>query len=171
MRFSWTFVSQLRLKFVFCKRIWSNEAFLISTQWILSWQDNHRLIMKWWLSSKDIILSILIKSFDILSLTRFLRYAALLACNSYWPLLSDTAEIWRVLIRTFLYPIHNANCDSVKGCKNVLINIFSFVFLLDYHQLIIDWFLSVKTWNWVLIKDPCSLLFIMVMVHVIVSLN
>ena len=147
MRFSWTFVSQLHLKVVFCKRISSNEGFLISTQWILSWLDNHHLIKNWWLSSKDIIMSTLIKSFDIFSLTRFSRYIVLLVCNSYWPLLWDTAEIWRILICTFLYPIHNTNCNSVKYWKNFLINIFSFMFLLDNHQLIIGWFLSVKTWN------------------------
>ena len=65
LSFSWTFISQSRLKFVFCKRIWSKDVFFISTQWIFSWLDNHRLIMNWWWSCKDIILSVLIKIFDI----------------------------------------------------------------------------------------------------------
>ena len=70
LSFSWTFVSQLLIKF--------EEVFLISTQWMLSSLDNNHLIMKWWLSCKDIILSVLIKSFDIFSLTPFLRCIVLL---------------------------------------------------------------------------------------------
>ena len=36
------------------------QVFLISTQWILSWLDNHQLIMNWWLSCKYMILSLFI---------------------------------------------------------------------------------------------------------------
>ena len=36
------------------------QVFLISTQWILSWLDNYQLIMNWWLSCKNMILSLFI---------------------------------------------------------------------------------------------------------------
>ena len=121
------------------------EVFLISTQWILSWLDNNHLIMNWRLSGKDVILSVLIKSFDVFSLTSFY---VMLCCS----LATAIDHSYKIHERTeeFLYGhiwILNTNCDSVKDCKHFLININNFVFLLENHQLIIDWFLSDKTWN------------------------
>ena len=105
LSFSWTFVSQLRIKF--------EEVFLISTQWMLSSLDNNHLIMKWWLSCKDIILSVLIKSFDIFFFdSLFTLYCA--ADHSY-KIQERTEEFLYVHIW-----IHNTNCDSVKDCKHFL---------------------------------------------------
>ena len=127
---------------MFCKRIWSKEVFLISTQWILSWINNHHLILNWWLSCKDIIFSVLMKSFFL-----WLPFYVLLCCS----LATAIDHSYKIQERTeeFLHVhiwIHNTNCDSVKDCKHFLINIYSFTFLLDNHQLIINWW-SVKTWN------------------------
>ena len=144
MSFSWTFVSQPRLKFEFCKHIWSKEVFLISTQWILSWLGNHHLIINCWLSSRDIILSVLIKSFDSL----FTLY-----CTAHLQqLLTTLIRYKRELKNSYMY-IYGYKIQTViqwKTSSISLINIYSFVFLLDNHQLINDWFLIEL---FVLIKD------------------
>ena len=172
MSFSWTFVSQLRLKFVFCKRIWSKEVFLISTQWILSWLDNHHLIMNWWLSCKDIVLSVLIKSSDIFSLTAFLHHTVL----SLQQLLTTLVRYRRELKNSYMI-IYEYTIQIMIQWKTAiifLININSFVFLLDNHQLIIDWFFSVKNMKlWALSIDKRSLqsFIYFVMVRVIAFLT
>ena len=132
---------------MFRKRIWSKEKCLKCFLSVLSeWLDNHHLIMNWWLSGKDIILSVLIKSFDIFFF--WTLFYVIFCCS----LAKAIDHYYKIQERTkeFLYIhiwIHNPNCDSVKDCKHFLINIYGFVFLLDNHLLIIDWFLSVKIWN------------------------
>ena len=116
--------------------------FLISTQWILSWLDNHHLIMNWRLSCKDMILSVMIKSIDIFPLTLFLRFIVLLICKKYWPLLQDT----RIIICTYMDTRYKL-WFSERLQAFFFINIYSFALLLDSHQLIIDCLFSVKTSN------------------------
>ena len=113
LSFSWTFISQSRLKFVFCKRIWSKDVFLISTQWIFSWLDNHRLIRNWWWSCKDIILSVLIKIFDIF----FFDSLFTLNCAAHLQqLLTTLLRNRRELKNSYmwvLYSIQYTNYDSL----------------------------------------------------------
>ena len=110
------------------------QVFLISTQRIFSWLDNHQLIMKWSLCCKDTILSVLIKSIDIFSLTSFY----LILCCSLATVIDHSYKT-KERTEEFLYVhiwIQNTNCDLVKDYKHFCIKIYSFVLLLGNYQLI-----------------------------------
>ena len=119
------------------------EVFLISTQWILSWLDNNHLIMNWRLSGKYVILSLLIKTF-------FLWLPFTLCCAAHLQQLLTTLIGYTRKLKNSYMDIYEYTIQTViqwKTASIFFININNVVFLLENHQLIIDWFLSGKTWN------------------------